>query len=148
MEEAFLWSEAELRWKSLLAFSKQQQHKLIPLTLQSCYAHLKLMSETLEFILLKTTLFIMTFINIPLIVQHPEVPVLQKNERSRGLSQPLFFFPPSFFFFLWGTNRFASILWGHEVRVILVKHSLSLCQSLREHTLHIPFFISLKGSQV
>lgn len=40
-----------------------------------------------------------------------EMPALQKNERSRGLSPPL---PPSFFFFFWGRNRFASILWGHE----------------------------------
>lgn len=74
----------------LLAFSKQQLRKLIPLTLRSCNSHLKLMSETLEFILLKTTLFIMTFINIPLIVQLPEVPALHKNERSKGLSHLLF----------------------------------------------------------
>lgn len=45
MEWAFPWGEVELVKIPLLAFSKQQQHKLTPLTLQSCNSHLKLVSE-------------------------------------------------------------------------------------------------------
>jgi len=48
------------------------------------------MRQTLEFILLKTTLFIMMFINILLIVQHPKVPALQKMKEARGPSHLLF----------------------------------------------------------
>lgn len=139
MEQALPQGKVELRWKSLSW--RFQSSNSISSYLWPCNSHLKLMSETLELILLKTTLFIMTFINIPLIVQHPKVPALQKNKGSRHL-------PRLFFLRGWGGKQVCLYSLGTPDRsCCLVKHTLSLCWSLRKRHLTCSLFhIALQES--